>query len=223
MPRNDKVEVRSSLVDISMDVRTAYGVIVLLLLCSSLISTIIVRWTAQGPIRPLLFGAILLVISGVVAFASRPTLALKFPCLPNEDLQRKSPRPIFLALLAVSFSYAYATYVREIGLELLPSWTGTSFSASVVSGMSYLLLIPIAEELYFRGMFHRAVSIVLRENVLRVLVNAVWFAAFHPAQTILPAFVLGAISTLLVLLTGRLYWSVAVHSFSGLALDLASL
>lgn len=118
------------------------------------------------------------------------------------------------ALLGLVFEWLVAGNLDSVNArsELFTSG-GESFGSFVLAFLSIAVLIPIAEELFFRGVLH---SWLLRFNLgfwVRVLASSVVFALFHidSLGVIASSFVLGLITAVAYERTKSLATPIIIH------------
>ncbi|UBQ03080.1 CPBP family intramembrane glutamic endopeptidase [Curtobacterium sp. TXMA1] len=124
---------------------------------------------------------------------------------------------VFDAVLALSFT-------GTSGLQPAPSLGAPDIGLLLVSAVGIVLVSPVLEELFFRGLFQRllAVELTPRTRWLAVLVTAFLFALSHlflgsattslgGVQVFLTTFVLGLLTGTLVAMTNRIGGAIVAH------------
>ncbi|QCR42570.1 hypothetical protein C1N91_02425 [Curtobacterium sp. SGAir0471] len=124
---------------------------------------------------------------------------------------------VFDAVLALSFT-------GTSGLQPAPSLGTPDIGLLLVSAVGIVLVSPVLEELFFRGLFQRllAVELTPRTRWLAVLVTAFLFALSHlflgsattslgGVQVFLTTFVLGLLTGTLVAMTNRIGGAIVAH------------
>ncbi len=124
---------------------------------------------------------------------------------------------VFDAVLALSFT-------GTTGLQPAPSLGTPDVGLLLVSAVGIVLISPVLEELFFRGLFQRllAVELTPRTRWLAVLVTAFLFALSHlflgsattslgGVQVFLTTFVLGLLTGTLVAMTNRIGGAIVAH------------
>ncbi len=124
---------------------------------------------------------------------------------------------VFDAVLALSFT-------GTTGLQPAPSLGTPDVGLLLVSAVGIVLISPVLEELFFRGLFQRllAAELTPRTRWLAVLVTAFLFALAHlflgsattslgGVQVFLTTFVLGLLTGTLVAMTNRIGGAIVAH------------
>ncbi len=124
---------------------------------------------------------------------------------------------VFDAVLALSFT-------GTSGLRPAPSLGTPDIGLLLVSAVGIVLVSPVLEELFFRGLFQRllAAELTPRTRWLAVLVTAFLFALSHlflgsattslgGVQVFLTTFVLGLLTGTLVAMTNRIGGAIVAH------------
>ncbi|WIE76137.1 type II CAAX endopeptidase family protein [Curtobacterium sp. MCSS17_007] len=124
---------------------------------------------------------------------------------------------VFDAVLALSFT-------GTSGLQPAPSLGAPDVGLLLVSAVGIVLVSPVLEELFFRGLFQRllAAELTPRTRWLAVLVTAFLFALSHlflgsattslgGVQVFLTTFVLGLLTGTLVAMTNRIGGAIVAH------------
>ncbi|MDB6427900.1 CPBP family intramembrane glutamic endopeptidase [Curtobacterium sp. 20TX0008] len=124
---------------------------------------------------------------------------------------------VFDAVLALSFT-------GTSGLQPAPSLGTPDIGLLLVSAVGIVLVSPVLEELFFRGLFQRllAAELTPRTRWLAVLVTAFLFALSHlflgsattslgGVQVFLTTFVLGLLTGTLVAMTNRVGGAIVAH------------
>ncbi|MDM7887445.1 type II CAAX endopeptidase family protein [Curtobacterium sp. RHCJP20] len=124
---------------------------------------------------------------------------------------------VFDAVLALSFT-------GTTGLQPAPSLGAPNIGLLLVSAVGIVLVSPVLEELFFRGLFQRllAAELTPRTRWLAVLVTAFLFALAHlflgsattslgGVQVFLTTFVLGLLTGTLVAMTNRIGGAIVAH------------
>ena len=112
-----------------------------------------------------------------------------------------------------------------VWLEAQPLWIAASWLAMRAAGS--IILVPIAEELAFRGYLYRALSARRFDlapaafNWLALIASSALFGLIH--QRMLAAALAGAVYALLMLRTGRLSDAIAAHMASNAVIFAAAL
>ncbi len=124
---------------------------------------------------------------------------------------------VFDAVLSLSFT-------GTSGLQPAPSLGTPDVGLLLVSAVGIVLISPVLEELFFRGLFQRllAAELTPRTRWLAVLVTAFLFALAHlflgsattslgGVQVFLTTFVLGLLTGTLVAMTNRIGGAIVAH------------
>ncbi len=124
---------------------------------------------------------------------------------------------VFDAVLSLSFS-------GTTGLQPGPSFGPPDVGLLLVSAVGIVLISPVLEELFFRGLFQRllAAELTPRTRWLAVLVTAFLFALAHlflgsattslgGVQVFMTTFVLGLLTGTLVAMTNRIGGAIVAH------------
>lgn len=76
----------------------------------------------------------------------------------------------------------------------------------------FLLIVPIAEEIIFRGVLFKSLNNVWTSKFFAVVIGALLFAMIHPLASVIPVFILGVITCELYKNTKSLAPSIMAHA-----------
>ncbi len=203
------------------------------LLVALVVAVVLARIISSLTLRGAVPGAVLQVVLGNVAVWVPLALGIVW-------VVRRSGRDLFgrlridlgdlvfalgIVILARVFDAVLAlTFTGTSGLSPAPTLGTPDVGLLLVSAVGIVLISPVLEELFFRGLFQRllAAELTPRTRWLAVLVTAFLFALSHlflgsatttlgGFQVFLTTFVLGCLTGTLVAMTDRIGGAIVAH------------
>lgn len=118
-----------------------------------------------------------------------------------------------VGLASGAFAQLYLVALRRFDVAL-PEVSSRTELESIALALAVVLVVPVAEEVYFRGWLQQAVAGALPERRQRLapLLTALGFALVHPSLSFVPVLLLGALAGELYAVAGALLPAVLAHA-----------
>ncbi|MCU0681934.1 MAG: CPBP family glutamic-type intramembrane protease [Polyangiaceae bacterium] len=116
-------------------------------------------------------------------------------------------------LASGAFAQLYLVALRRFDVAL-PELAPRTELESIALALAVVLVVPVAEEVYFRGWLQQAVAAALPEGWQRqaTLLTALGFALVHPSLSFVPVLLLGVLAGALYAFGGALLPALLAHA-----------